>query len=607
MKTFVVVLLSFSACQVFAQGGPTAPPPPPPLTPLGIPPQPAGNPVTTAKVNLGKSLFWDEQLSSTRSVACGTCHRSGAGGSDPRSVPGSRRSINPGADAIFGTADDVTGSRGVPGNRANGGFIWSDTYGYQEQVTGRKAPSYINAAYYRSLFWDGRANQTFTDPASGAIVLQGGAALESQVLGPPVSAAEMGHDGRTWTDVVVRVIASRPLALSPRIPLALDGWIAGRGYPQLFGEAFGSTNVTAALIAMAIASYERSAYSDQTPLDAQLAGSNVLTAAESAGFNLFGQLGCAVCHAGNIFTDDRFHYIGVRPNTEDVGRYAFTTNPADLGAMRTPGLRNVGLRAPYMHTGRLRSLEDVVAFYNRGGDFAGTNKDPLIRPLNLTPAQQSNLVAFLRGALTDPRVAAGSGPFERPLLSTESSRFVRSETNGVAGTGGAVPRIGIVAPAVAGNTAFSVGVSAALGGSQAVLAIGTYDPALDGQVPGTAALVCTNVVLEGDGPEGHGQVTIAIPADTGLVGTNLVGRWFIYDSAAPGGVALSSAFYFRIFREGAQVGVAFTRDATGLPAISFEGTLRSATNLQGTFVDEWETTSPAPLTGDASQRFFYAW
>src|SRR5438552_11603840 len=89
------------------------PPPPPPLAPLPPPPEPAGNPVTTAKANLGKALFWDEQLSSTRTVACGSCHRSGSGGSDPRSTLAVAHSVHPGPDGITGTEDDIAGSQGV--------------------------------------------------------------------------------------------------------------------------------------------------------------------------------------------------------------------------------------------------------------------------------------------------------------------------------------------------------------------------------------------------------------------------------------------------------------------------------------------------------------
>jgi hypothetical protein len=168
---------------------------------LNPPNAPAGNPVTAAKAYLGKALFWDEQLSSTRTVSCGTCHFATNGGSDSRTVTGSARARNPGADGLFNTDDDVFASPGVTFSNADGTYSLSPVYGFNEQVTGRKSRSYIDAAYSNALFWDGRATQTFTDPLSGSVVLQTGAALESQVLAPPVSSAEMAHAGRDWNDV----------------------------------------------------------------------------------------------------------------------------------------------------------------------------------------------------------------------------------------------------------------------------------------------------------------------------------------------------------------------------------------------------------------------
>ncbi|HVQ39481.1 MAG TPA: cytochrome c peroxidase, partial [Pyrinomonadaceae bacterium] len=111
---------------------------PQPLPPLNPPPVPPGNPITAAKAFLGKTLFWDEQLSSTRTVACGSCHFSTTGGSDARSVD-SVKSRNPGADGLLNTADDVFASPGVPSNNVDGSYNWSSTYGFAAQVTGRKA------------------------------------------------------------------------------------------------------------------------------------------------------------------------------------------------------------------------------------------------------------------------------------------------------------------------------------------------------------------------------------------------------------------------------------------------------------------------------------
>src|ERR1044072_2808731 len=140
--------------------------------PLNPPPQPAGNLVTATKAYLGKTLFWDEQLSSTGTVACGTCHFAANGGSDSRSAVGSVRARNAGADNAFGTPDDVFASPGVISNNPDGTYSFSALYGFHEQVTGRKSRSYIDSGFSpNALFWDGRATGTFSDPIGGAVVL----------------------------------------------------------------------------------------------------------------------------------------------------------------------------------------------------------------------------------------------------------------------------------------------------------------------------------------------------------------------------------------------------------------------------------------------------
>src|SRR5207244_3181868 len=143
---------------------------------------------------------------------------------------------------------------------------------------------------------------------------------------------EMGHQGRDWNDVAARVTSVTPLALSAGVPAALAGWIAGRGYGDLFAEAFGSSLVTPARILMAIASYERTLFSTRAPFDSVIAGTAILAPDEAAGMRLFGQLPCARCHGGALTSDNRFHYIGVRPAAEDSGRVVVTHDLADLGA-----------------------------------------------------------------------------------------------------------------------------------------------------------------------------------------------------------------------------------------------------------------------------------
>jgi cytochrome c peroxidase len=525
--------------------------------PLQPPPAPPGNPVTAAKTDLGMALFWDEQLSSTRSVACGTCHIPSAGGSDPRSIAGSFASINPGADQVFGTADDVVGSPGVPRSRPNGQYNLDAIFGVKPQVTGRKTPSAIGVGYSPSLFWDGRAGNQLVDPITNAVVLPFGAALENQVLGPPVSTAEMAHDGRDWNDVATRIANSKPLQLSPLIPPSLQAWIANRSYPQLFLEAYGSTAVTPVRIAMAIATYERSLVPNQTRFDQSLAGNQSLTPQEQQGLQLFNSINCVTCHTGNRLTNDQFFNIGVRPIGEDVGRFAVTGNLGDRGRFKVPSLRNVELRAPYFHNGSQATLVDVVNFYNRGGDFNSPTKDPRIVPLGLSGGQRAALVAFLSAPLTDNRVILESGPFERPLLYTETNLAPSLFGAPTPGTSGVRPRASVVEPAQIQNPNLTIAMDRGFGGAPAFLAFDMLANTSGTQVLGmtsylglTSSLIIRSTgFLAGAGPgQGFKSVTIPLNFSPSAIGTSVFGQWMVYDPTSPGGMfSATEAFELRLF------------------------------------------------------------
>lgn len=533
-------------CSLRAQG------PPPPLQPLAAPVAPVGNAITTDKTQLGKALFWDEQLSSTRTVACGTCHQPVAGGSDPRS---NATTLNPGPNGTFGNGDDIVGSPGVISTDASGLQQLADFFGIAEQVTGRYSPTVINSAYPPNLFWDGRATGTFTDPVSGETVLAAGAALESQAAGPPTSGVEMAHAGRDWTAVASRIEHAMPLTLSPTVPSDLTTWIAGRSYSQLFQAAFGSAGVTPSRIIMAIATYERSLVSNQAPIDAFIAGTpGALTAQETQGLNLFRTNGCVGCHAGNRFTDDVFHYIGVRPQVEDLGRSAVTGVNGNRGQFKTPTLRNVALRGEYMHNGRFNTLEEVVEFYNRGGDFDAPNKPPVIQPLNLTDDEKAALVAFLDRPLTDPRVAAETGPFTRPALSagTAASPFIFDEI--VEDDAGNLPLMTAIEPPLAGSASFTVGLSRVPVGRQVWLAIDDEPIPARGGVPAEGSVkywfrrnasggTSWDATL-GTDHSGYTSVAVAIPGGDALDGVTLYGRWFV-DGVT--GVGESASFEATVF------------------------------------------------------------
>lgn len=526
---------------------------------LPPPPVPAGNPQTPQKELLGKALFWDEQLSSSRTLSCGTCHIFERGGSDPRSST----ALHPGPDGIFGTADDRHGSPGVVRHDAQGAFVADPLFGIRPQVTSRLAPSPINAAYERELFWDGRAGDVFRDPVTQAVVLPAGGALESQIAGPPVSDVEMSHMGRTWSDIAADIAPLEPLALADQIPPALQAFVQGQTYATLFQQVFGSPGVTPVRIIFALAAYERSLISDQSPFDRYLAGQGSLTAAQARGFVEFQGL-CASCHtdvlpsaltAGPGLND--FRNIGVRPIGDDAGRQAVTNDARDAGKFKTPGMRNVALRGRWFHNGGAASLREVIDFYARGGDFY-VNQDPLVAsmPGQISAQDILDLLDFLR-ALTDPRLVQGIAPFDRPRLWSESANVPVVFGQGTAGSGGAAPGSIAVLPAYLGNPHFTLGVDRALPGALHYLVL---DVAAN-QVP--AVILGQNVYLaltpahtpvavpqlvQGAAPgTGYSSLTFPIPQQPGLRGMTVFGQWLVFDPQGPFGVVVSDALGFPVF------------------------------------------------------------
>ena len=395
------------------------------------------------------------------------------------------------------------------------------------------------------LFWDGRATDEFRDPFSGLILIPERASLESQVMAPPVSDIEMAHVGRNWTQIVERIAESKPLAVAVDIPTSLTNWIDGRNYPQLFEEAFGTPEVTPARVAMAISSHERQLFSDRTPLDRASSMIEPLTEQEQEGMDIFIGMRCNVCHDGSLLTDDLFHNIAVRPQNEDLGRGAITNNPNDNAKFRTPSLRNVELRGPYMHNGAFETLEEVIEFYNRGGDHDATNVDhTLIRPMGLWPEEVESLAAFLKRPMTDPRVRDELPPFDRPKLFTESANVPTISGSGRAGSTGVIPRAIAIEPPLAGNPSFTVAVEDGLGSAEAVLVIDSVDPGIGLSIPTTGSFARRTVTLTASG---HGSVSLGIRSDPEVIGTTFYGRWYVKDPMARGRFSASQLITFTVF------------------------------------------------------------
>lgn len=229
----------------------------------------------------------------------------------------------------------------------------------------RKAPTFINQAVTLRphFFWDGRA-----------------ASLEEQALGPITNPIEMGNTHEAMIETLARI----------------------GGYRQYFAEAFGTPEITAERVAQAIADYERTRVSGNSPYDRWRFArdqSAVSDLAKRGHALFFDKARCSQCHVGSNFTDSQFHNLGIgwdaaTRSFADDGRFAVTGNPADRGAFKTPTLREATRRAPYMHDGSIATLREVVELYNRGG-IANPHLSPRIEPLQLDDDEIDALVAFL--------------------------------------------------------------------------------------------------------------------------------------------------------------------------------------------------------------------
>ena len=389
------------------------------VQPLPPPPVPPENPTTPEKVVLGKILFWEEQLSSDDTVACGTCHLPEIGGADDRG------GVHPGADEVFGTFDDILGSPGVLRRDAAGTPVPDPLFGFDIQVTGRASPSFFGGLWGDEAFWDGRAGSSFFDPLTGDLVIPSGGALENQALEPILSDIEMAKEGRTWAEVTAKLSTVTPLALASDLPADVEAALAtSPSYADLFESAFGTPDITPVRIAFAIASYERTLIADQTPWDLYVGGDpSAMTPSQVAGWNAFRNLPCADCHVPPIFTDNSYANIGLRDPNDDVGREAVTGLPGDRGRFKIPSLRNVGQRSDLMHTGAFSVTALVLDSYHPFEFHFEENLDPRV-PVTVNSASVAGLLDFLNNALTDPRVADGTFPFDRPTLVSESPGFV---------------------------------------------------------------------------------------------------------------------------------------------------------------------------------------
>ncbi len=333
--------------------------------PLGIPAEawayfvPKDNPITTAKIELGRELFFDARLSADGKISCASCH-------DPKLAFTDGKKVSEG----------INGRRGL-----------------------RNSPTILNAMFNSGQFWDGRA-----------------ASLEAQALLPLVDPDEMGNPS---LDEVVARINGLP------------------EYRQKFQEVFNGP-VTTESLAKAIAAFERTLVSGNSPFDRFFAGDRTaISEAAQRGFFLFrGKGRCTICHTFNqsfpFFSDQNFRNTGASVNhpayiqlsrraleivrnpeasklvealkkqdgAKELGRFLVTGNSQDIGAFRTPSLRDVELTAPYFHDGSAATLFDVLRFYVKGGND-NPGRDWQLEPVDLNESEMADLVEFLKSLTSD--------------------------------------------------------------------------------------------------------------------------------------------------------------------------------------------------------------
>lgn len=219
---------------------------------------------------------------------------------------------------------------------------------------------------------------------------------------------KLGWDGHFST---LEGVAIGPITAPDNMNLPADQVVprlsAVPGYVTAFDDAFGKGDITIPKIEQSLATFERLIVSGEAPFDRWIKGEeNAIDAAAKRGFVLFnGKANCAACHSGWAFTDASFHDIGVATG-DDVGRgRLFPTSVKLKYAFKTPTLRDVSRRGPYMHDGSLATLSDVIDLYNRGG-IDRLSRDDLIHKLNLAQSDKADLIAFLQTLSSKPEFFA---------------------------------------------------------------------------------------------------------------------------------------------------------------------------------------------------------
>jgi cytochrome c peroxidase len=323
---------------------------------------PADNPTTPEKIELGRALFYDPILSGPKDVACASCHHPDYGYAEGLDVSVGVGGQGLGETRTFGSPGHVPFVRRNAHTILNTAFNGIDAQGNYDP---QRAP----------MFWDLRVES-----------------LERQALEPIKTLEEMrGHayPAHLALDSVVNRLRAIP------------------GYRQWFGEVFGGAQaVDSVNLGKALAAFERSLVANNSRFDQYMRGdSTALSSSERDGYQAFVKTGCIKCHNGPMFSDFKVHVLGVADNEKLDGPDAGTGRTY---AFRTPSLRNLRYTDPYMHSGKMRTVEQVLEFYE---DLSIADRlNPHVKPEQLDPlASRMNvnfkdirpIAEFLNYALND--------------------------------------------------------------------------------------------------------------------------------------------------------------------------------------------------------------
>jgi cytochrome c peroxidase len=356
-----------------------------------IPDLPRDNPLTVERVALGKTLFFDKQLSINNAQSCADCHA-------PEKAFSDGRRTARGAEGEFGT---------------------------------RNSMPLFNLAWKKEFFWDGRATslrEQVLQPIQNSIEMHesltnlvlklGGTGLRPVVSG--VAPETVGaHSPQSLSHEPARPSVTTPSGATPDGTGGTPVLQINTDYTALFSAAFGSPEITAEKISLALENYLLTLTSFNAKFDRVLRGEEKFTAEEQRGFELFsteydprrGQFGadCFHCHGGPLFQSQSFANNGSDGALVDIGREKVTGKASDRGKFSVPSLRNVELTAPYMHDGRFRTLESVIEHYSTGIPRSATLDPNLAKHpdggVPLSDTDKRALVAFLK-TLTDVQFAA---------------------------------------------------------------------------------------------------------------------------------------------------------------------------------------------------------